>query len=399
MKRLSFFLIIALFAGISTAGLKYVAVVEIGIDERSGVAAEITAAEVALMTAELRREAVNNLPSDRYSVMTSETVQSMGGAVLEECAEENCVIALGSKIGADYIVRGIISKLRARFTLSVEIYETDNGTLLASSDPVRAESIDELVDKSAAACASMFKKFADTQNTAQKPTAAVNDNVAQQPEEKAKLKKEKPAPKPKRESREQPPIKLSAGGGVFCANSVGGGLNWGDGVQVTMPYIGGGAYLFFDAAYAETFAGLSVGGGKWESNNLSNDVVLPDMSRISVNIGVFAKYPVAVGNIKLFPLLGIDYEASLSVKLNADGYEYPFDEHHAASDMSALWLKFGGGMDAALGEKMYIRAELLYGLRESNKFEEDGKESPDSGNAVENNASGVTAKIGFGINF
>ena len=188
--------LLVLLAGVSAAGLKYVAVVETGIDERSGVAAEITAAEVALMTAELRREAVNNLPSDRYSVMTSETVQSMGGAVLEECAEENCVIALGSKIGADYIVRGTISKLRARFTLSVEIYETENGTLLASSDPVRSESVDELVDNAAAACASMYKKFADTQNIAQKPTAAVDDTAVQQPEKKPSQRKRNPRPSP-----------------------------------------------------------------------------------------------------------------------------------------------------------------------------------------------------------
>jgi hypothetical protein len=276
MKKITLFLITILFVGTSIAGIKYVAVVETGIDERSGAAAEITGAEVALVTAELRREAVNNLPSDRFSVMTSETVQSMGGAVLEECAEENCVIVLGSKIGADYIVRGTISKLRALFTLSIEIYETDNGTLLASSDPIRSERIDELVDKAAAACASMYKKFADTQNITQKPTVAVADTVVQQTKESATPKKEKPAPKPKREPREQPPMKLSAGGGAFCTNDVGGGLNWGDGVQVTMPYIGGGAYLFFDAAYAETFAGLSVGGGKWASNNLLNDAVLPD---------------------------------------------------------------------------------------------------------------------------
>jgi len=32
--------------------------------------------------------------------MTAETVQSLGGVVLEECSGENCVIILGSKIGA-----------------------------------------------------------------------------------------------------------------------------------------------------------------------------------------------------------------------------------------------------------------------------------------------------------
>jgi hypothetical protein len=391
VKKLTLFLITILFVGTSIAGIKYVAVVETGIDERSGAAAEITGAEVALVTAELRREAVNNLPSDRFSVMTSETVQSMGGAVLEECSEENCVITLGSKIGADYIVRGTISKLRALFTLSVEIYETDNGTLLALSDPVRSESIDELVDKAAVACANMYRKFAESQNITQKPTAAVVDTVVKQAQENTKPKKEKPAPKP----IEWPPMKLSAGGGAFFANDFGGGLNWSDGVQVTMPYIGGGAYLFFDATYAVASATFSGGGGKWESGNVAatDTTILPEMSRMLFNIGVLAKYPFTVGSIKLFPLLGIDYETALSAELNTNGYKYPFD----ASDLNALWFKFGGGIDAALGEKMYIRAELLYGLRGTNKFEDREKGKDKHGAEIES-AGGVTVRVGVGIN-
>jgi len=155
--------LLALLAGISAAGVKYVAVVETGIDERSGASSMLNAAEVSLITTELRRVAVENLPRDRYNVMTSETVQSMGGAVLEECAEENCVIALGSKIGADYIVRGIISKFQTMLTLSVEMYETENGTLVASLSPVRSESAVELLDRGGGACAEMYRKFAGGQ--------------------------------------------------------------------------------------------------------------------------------------------------------------------------------------------------------------------------------------------
>ena len=150
----------ALLAGMAAAGVKYVAVVETGVDERSGASSALNAAEVALITAELRRVAVENLPRDRFSVMTSETVQSMGGAVLEECAEENCVITLGSRIGADYIVRGTISKFQNMLTLSVEMYETDNGTLVASLSPIRSESAVELMEKGAAACGEMYRKFA-----------------------------------------------------------------------------------------------------------------------------------------------------------------------------------------------------------------------------------------------
>ncbi|GBU20993.1 hypothetical protein R80B4_00880 [Fibrobacteres bacterium R8-0-B4] len=154
----------ALTAATPALALKYVAVVETGIDEASGASADLTPAEVRLITAELRREAVKNLPRDKYNVITAETVQSMGGAVLEECAEENCVITLGSKIGADYIVRGIISKFKDELTLSVEIYETNDGTLMVSSDPIRSLSAKELLEKAAPVCAEMYKAFMEQQN-------------------------------------------------------------------------------------------------------------------------------------------------------------------------------------------------------------------------------------------
>jgi hypothetical protein len=154
-----------LLAGLSVAGVKYVAVVETETDSRSGASASLTPAEVALITTELRRSAVNNLPRKAYNVMTTETVYAQGGAVLEECADENCVITLGSKIGADYIVRGTISKFQTKLTLSVEIYETENGTLVASSDPVRSEKPAELLEMATAACANMYKKFVNARSS------------------------------------------------------------------------------------------------------------------------------------------------------------------------------------------------------------------------------------------
>jgi uncharacterized repeat protein (TIGR02543 family) len=162
--------------------MKNVAVVETEIDAQSGASVGITPAEVRLVTAELRREAVKNLPRDKYNIMTTETVYAQGNAVLEECAEENCVIALGSKIGADYIVRGTISKLQTKFTLTVELYETENGNLVASSDPVRSENVGELLENTAAACAGMYKTIANIHNPSPKSpikyTLTVNINPA-----------------------------------------------------------------------------------------------------------------------------------------------------------------------------------------------------------------------------
>jgi len=180
MKKPTLLLIAALFIVMTAtsvrAQIKYVAVVETEIDEQSGAAAKLNRAEVRLMTAELRSTAVKNLPRDRFNIMTSETVMSQGSAKLEECAEENCVIALGAKIGADYIVRGIVSKLGTNLTMSVEMYETEDGNLVATSGVVRSENIADLVDKAAAACAEMYKTFVSTQHPAPKAPA-----VAQEP--------------------------------------------------------------------------------------------------------------------------------------------------------------------------------------------------------------------------
>jgi formylglycine-generating enzyme required for sulfatase activity len=162
MKGKIIFLAIAIFCSTAFAQkipIKNVAVVETDLDEQSGAAKGLNRAEVREITAVLRREAVRALPKERFNVMTSETVQAQGSAVLAECAEENCVIALGSKIGADYIVRGIISKFQTRFSLTVEIYETEDGNLVAVADAVRSTNLDELLEKSTVACAAMYADF------------------------------------------------------------------------------------------------------------------------------------------------------------------------------------------------------------------------------------------------
>jgi uncharacterized protein (TIGR02145 family) len=189
MKKLALLLLVITLCGPSAFAqkvkIKNVAVVETELDEQSGAANEISKPEVREITAMLRREAVRYLPRNRYNVMTAETVQAMGDAVLAECAEENCVIALGSKIGADYIARGVISKFRQNFSLTVELYETEYGNLIASAAAVRSANFEEILDKGTAACAEMYKTFAES--SAQ---AIPESNPAPKPEAA-------PAPKPK----------------------------------------------------------------------------------------------------------------------------------------------------------------------------------------------------------
>jgi uncharacterized protein (TIGR02145 family) len=150
--------LIAMLAGITAAQVKYVAVVETEVDAQSGAATKINKAEVRLITTALRNEARNNLSPNKYKIMTTETVLAQSGAVLEECIDENCVITLGSKIGADYIVRGTISKIGAKLTLSIEMYETEDGTLVASTR-VSSEKAEGLLEKAVEASAEMYLKF------------------------------------------------------------------------------------------------------------------------------------------------------------------------------------------------------------------------------------------------
>jgi len=390
----------AFLAGTAAAGVKYVAVVETDVDAASGASAELNAAEVREITAELRRQATENLPSGKYSVMTSETVQSMGGAVLEECAEENCVITLGSRIGADYIVRGTVSKFQTKFTLTIEIYETDNGTLVISSEAVRSGNLEELLGIAATASANMYRKFADTQKT----TAAAGPAPdTDEPKEEAKPEKEMPTPKPKSEPPKRPPITLSVGGGAFFNAGFGGGIKWPSGAAAAMPYFGGGVYLFFDATYGEAFAGYSMGGGKWKSEAVSDSKIIPDMKCQYINIGVFAKYPVNVGSVKLFPLFGIDYEAAAAGKLEYEGggktYEFDgADGRYNSGDLSIVWVKFGGGVDFDLGERLYLRGELMYGVRSASEFEKGGAAFDDKkGETMRGQC--VSVRVGAGFRF
>ncbi|GBU20542.1 hypothetical protein R80B4_00420 [Fibrobacteres bacterium R8-0-B4] len=173
MKRLTSALVIAatFFAGTAAAQIRYVAVVETEVNAQSGAAAKLNRAEVQEITAVLRNEARNTLPSGKYKIMTAESVIAQGGAVLEECSEENCVITLGAKIGADYIVRGTLSKFGTKLTLSIVMYETEDGTLVASAR-VSADKAEELLEKTVTDCRAMYKTFLSEQAQESKQKAA-----------------------------------------------------------------------------------------------------------------------------------------------------------------------------------------------------------------------------------
>jgi hypothetical protein len=202
-------------------------------------------------------------------------------------------------------------------------------------------------------------------------------------------------------------LDLSVGGGGFFGNDVGGGADLNLSISSTVPflgqvkmdigsaalatpYYGGGAYLFFDLAYAELSVGYFTGVGTWttEAKINSNSPLVGNLGSIlgidipagdyyseinssfsSLNIGLLGKYPVAVSeSVILFPAAGIDYQWCLAGNSKSDlgGDEDWGDD---AGSYNALYFKFGAGLDVGISGKLFLRSELLYGVRFANRAE------------------------------
>ncbi|MDR1986516.1 MAG: hypothetical protein LBP88_06035 [Treponema sp.] len=90
----------------------------------------------------------------------------------------------------------------------------------------------------------------------------------------------------------------------------------------------------------------------------------------------------------------------LSVK-DEDGDQYQnSDEDDAPGDFSALWFKLGGGLDFSFTDHIYLRGDLLYGLRLANTFENDMVDS--IGSAADPKTllgHGLEVKIAVGYRF
>jgi opacity protein-like surface antigen len=188
------------------------------------------------------------------------------------------------------------------------------------------------------------------------------------------------------------------------------------------PYFGGGGYAFLDATYAELTIGFSGGSGKYKETSTYEQPGQPTQSDVDVeyssirnfSIGLLGKYPIAINpKLSVFPLLGKDYLICTAAKIADEDYEgFPDDtgkRSDDSGDLSALWFKFGGGLDYSFSDKIYLRLEALYGIRLANKFEKDTKdyfekqyENAPPGVDVDIKTllgHGITAKLAIGYKF
>jgi hypothetical protein len=180
-------------------------------------------------------------------------------------------------------------------------------------------------------------------------------------------------------------MQMSVGGGAFFASDLGGGVSKGS-YSVTFPYVGGGGYAFFDPVpYAEVNVGFFYGGGKFKVK-IAGLNWEEDATYSALDIGVMGKYPIALGDaLSLYPALGITYRAFTTAVVGSKTYD--------ASDFSSFWISLGGGVDVTLTDKLFLRANALYGFRLSSQMEDDYKDQIDGDIVL---GHGLTVKLAVG---
>jgi hypothetical protein len=170
----------------------------------------------------------------------------------------------------------------------------------------------------------------------------------------------------------QSEFKLSIGAGGYFTSDFGGGVEasvsgFGKIMDFKTPYAGGGGFIFLDATFVELSLGLFSAGGTWKVQEfITGESVNLNYSASGLDIGLLGKYPFVISEqLTLFPVLGITYRSILSAKLDSEKDDDP-------GELSALWFKFGGGLDYSFTNNIFLRVGASYGLRLKNEFEKDG---------------------------
>lgn len=161
-------------------------------------------------------------------------------------------------------------------------------------------------------------------------------------------------------------VQFSAGGGfIFNGGRTGGVTTEAGGKEAFTGFnaLGFGGFIFADATYAElavAFMGgpnnsvIIVDGERKSPSDMGQPD--PSLTSAALDISLLGKYPIAVGNVTIFPLAGFGLTAVLSQKGELNGKS---ENNDKAGDLSTFRLQLGIGSDFNLTESIYLRAEGL----------------------------------------
>jgi len=145
---------------------------------------------------------------------------------------------------------------------------------------------------------------------------------------------------------------LSAGGGFSFSGGRIGGLSYDDGFMGNNA-LGFGGHVFFDARFAE--ASIGIMGGP------VNAVMIYDGDRetervgslLSMELSLLGKFPIDLGAVTFFPLLGIGANIVLS------GSDEDGNDVDDVDEFSTFRIKLGVGADFGITESVFFRVTGL----------------------------------------
>ncbi|MCL1992755.1 MAG: hypothetical protein FWG66_07395 [Spirochaetes bacterium] len=201
---------------------------------------------------------------------------------------------------------------------------------------------------------------------------------------------------------------ITFGVGTFFTSDFGGGFEHSitDDADLTTttiirsPNSGFGGLVFVDALFASMSVGFFTTSGAWErtlSVDDGTDVLEErwdgNTNLTGLKISLMGKLPIAISeSVTIFPMIGFSYRAVLAastlwIELDDDREEVDREHqlHANPGDFSALWFRFGLGMDFNVSERTFLRGTFTYGMRFRNDFER---------HAIGDGASG---RIGHGV--
>ena len=135
-----------------------------------------------------------------------------------------------------------------------------------------------------------------------------------------------------------------------------------------------------------------------------------------LGFSILGRFPFRLGErFSVFPLLGMDYQITLSQRrVNAAGRVYDRDDGiwevdkdgnaFRLSDWNSFHVRLGGGAEFDLGERLFLRGDLLYGIRLMTNYERKNLElmkamSGDNSPRLGGLSSGPSLRLGVGYRF
>jgi hypothetical protein len=170
-----------------------------------------------------------------------------------------------------------------------------------------------------------------------------------------------------------PNFRFSMGAGGYFMIEMGGGVEASyrnESYSVESYQFGFGGFAFLDFTFVELSLGFFKAPvfqiNQYVNRGFTGDSI--ELNATGLDIGLMLKYPFRTDKkVSLYPLLGVNYRYFLSANMNDNmGSSYVNEDY-----FTALWFNLGGGLDISFTDRVYLRGELLHGIRLENDFEKE----------------------------